>query len=42
MSTFVLLGDYVSQPTRAIFALATINSDKMGDWQIKEINVGMA
>ena len=34
MSTFELLGDYVSQPTRAIFALATIESEKMGDWKI--------
>ena len=42
MSQFELLGDYVSQPTRAIFALATIESEKMGDWYIKEVNIGMA
>lgn len=38
--TFELLGDYGSQPTRSIFALATINSDKM-NFFIKEVNIGM-
>ena len=40
MSTFELLGDYQSQPSRAIFALATINADKMkSPWKIKIVNM---
>ena len=35
-----LFGDYMSQPSRAIFALANIEKEKIGKFEIKEISLG--
>ena len=40
MSSLILIGDLHSQPSRAIWALATIEADKMGPWTMKQINLG--
>ena len=39
-NTFELLGDYSSQPSRAVFALATINKDKV-NFTITPVNISM-
>ena len=40
MRTFQLLGDFGSQPSRSVFALATINKTEL-NFTIKEVNIGM-
>ena len=37
--TLEIYGDYISQPVRAVFALATIESSAMGDFKIIEISI---
>ena len=34
-----LYGDYLSQPSRAVFSLCQIEKQKVGTFEIKEINV---
>ena len=40
MKRYELYGDWLSQPSRAVWALATIENANMGAWDLKYINLG--
>ena len=39
MDQIIVYGDYASQPSKAVFALLHIESDKIKNWKIQEVNL---